>query len=48
MKGRRAGAALGAAGIVGFLALCEAVSRFGVVSGDYFPPLTRVSGALVT
>ncbi|MFJ9589026.1 ABC transporter permease [Streptomyces acidicola] len=39
---------MGAAGIVGFLALCEAVSRFGIVSGDYFPPLSRVADALVT
>lgn len=42
-----ANAAPGAAGLLGFLALWEALSRFGVVSEDYFPPFTRVADALV-
>ncbi|MEW2401340.1 ABC transporter permease [Streptomyces sp. NPDC046862] len=39
--------ALGSAGLVGFLALWEALSRSGVASEDYFPPFTRVADALV-
>lgn len=39
-------AALGTAGLAGFLALCEAVPRLGVVSGEYFPPVSRVADAL--
>ncbi|TLS44667.1 ABC transporter permease [Streptomyces montanus] len=45
---RGTNAALGAAGLAGFLALWEAVPRLGVVSEDYFPPVSRVAGALVT
>ncbi|MPY56860.1 ABC transporter permease [Streptomyces spongiae] len=41
-------AALGAAGLAGFLVLCEAVPRLGIVSEDYFPPLSRIADALVT
>ncbi|MFD2685012.1 ABC transporter permease [Streptomyces phyllanthi] len=39
---------MGAAGLAGFLALCEAVPRLGIVSEDYFPPLSRIADALVT
>jgi ABC-type nitrate/sulfonate/bicarbonate transport system permease component len=39
---------LGAAGFAGFLALWEAVPRLGIASEDYFPPVTRVAGALGT
>ncbi|GGW95420.1 ABC transporter permease [Streptomyces lomondensis] len=44
MKG--ADAALGAAGLAAFLALCEAVPRLGLVDEDYFPPAGRVADAL--
>ncbi|MFD3929058.1 ABC transporter permease [Streptomyces sp. NPDC058614] len=37
---------LGAAGLATFLALGEAVPRLGLVSADYFPPPTRIAGAL--
>ncbi len=40
-------AALGAAGLAGFLALCEAVPRLGIVSAEYFPPVSRIADALV-
>jgi ABC-type nitrate/sulfonate/bicarbonate transport system permease component len=40
-------AALGAAGFAGFLALWEAVPRLGIVRDTYFPPVSRVAGALV-
>lgn len=39
--------ALGAAGLVGFLALGEAAPRLGVVKEAYFPPTSRIAGALV-
>ncbi|MFF5563379.1 ABC transporter permease [Streptomyces sp. NPDC012623] len=39
-------ALLGGAGILGFLACWETVSRTGVVSADFFPPATRVLRAL--
>ncbi|MDT0569565.1 ABC transporter permease [Streptomyces sp. DSM 3412] len=45
---RTGNTALGAAGLVGFLALWEAVPRVGVVKDDYFPPISRVVDALVT
>ncbi|MDX2933408.1 ABC transporter permease [Streptomyces ipomoeae] len=45
MKGTNA--ALGAAGFAGFLALWEAVPRLGIVRDTYFPPVSRVAGALV-
>ncbi|MGW3289144.1 ABC transporter permease [Streptomyces sp. NPDC001002] len=38
--------ALGAAGLATFLALGEAVPRLGLVSADYFPPSSRIAGAL--
>ncbi|MFJ6087277.1 ABC transporter permease [Streptomyces sp. NPDC092369] len=38
--------ALGAAGLAAFLALGEAVPRLGLVSADYFPPSSRIAGAL--
>ncbi|MFE9649555.1 ABC transporter permease [Streptomyces sp. NPDC006365] len=41
-------ALLGTAGFAGFLAVCEAVPRIGIVSEDYFPPVTRIADALVT
>lgn len=41
-------ALLGTAGFAGFLVLCEAVPRIGIVSDDYFPPVTRIADALVT
>ncbi|WP_128375783.1 ABC transporter permease [Streptomyces cavernae] len=44
---RGTSAVLGAAGFAGFLALCEAVPRLGVVSEDYFPPVSRIADALV-
>ncbi|BBC31524.1 ABC transporter permease [Streptomyces graminofaciens] len=45
---RGANTALGAAGLAGFLALWEAVPRLGLVKDDYFPPVSRVAGALAT
>ncbi|WP_320779644.1 ABC transporter permease [Streptomyces sp. CRN 30] len=39
-------AAPGAAGLAGFLALWEAVPRLGIVSAEYFPPVSRVADAL--
>ncbi|MFE9679817.1 ABC transporter permease [Streptomyces sp. NPDC002701] len=39
---------LGAAGLAAFLALGEAVPRLGLVDEDYFPPTSRIAGALVT
>ncbi|MEV5550555.1 ABC transporter permease [Streptomyces sp. NPDC052309] len=43
---RGGNAALGAAGLAGFLALGEAVPRLGLVEEDYFPPAGRIAGAL--
>ncbi|MFF3333202.1 ABC transporter permease [Streptomyces sp. NPDC002888] len=45
---RGSGAVLGAAGLAGFLALCEAVPRLGIVDENYFPPAARVADALLT
>ncbi|MET7296173.1 ABC transporter permease [Streptomyces griseoloalbus] len=45
---RGANAALGAAGMAAFLALGEAVPRSGLVEEDYFPPTSRIAGALGT
>lgn len=39
-------AALGAAGLAAFLALGEAVPRLGLVKEAYFPPTSRIAGAL--
>ncbi|MFD4694405.1 ABC transporter permease [Streptomyces sp. NPDC058463] len=39
-------AALGLAGLAGFLALVEVVPRTGLVSPDYLPPTSRIAGAL--
>ncbi|MFI7407941.1 ABC transporter permease [Streptomyces sp. NPDC049627] len=39
--------ALGAAGLAAFLALGEAVPRLGLVKQVYFPPTSRIAGALV-
>ncbi|GAB2713231.1 ABC transporter permease [Streptomyces bullii] len=44
MRGENA--ALGAAGLAAFLALVEAVPRAGLVEEDYFPPPSRIAGAL--
>ncbi|WP_053747395.1 ABC transporter permease [Streptomyces sp. MMG1533] len=44
MKGENA--ALGAAGLAAFLALGEAVPRVGLVKEEYFPPTSRIAGAL--
>lgn len=44
--GRAVNAALGAAGLVGFLALGEAVPRLGLVKEAYFPPTSRIAEAL--
>ncbi|MDX6363466.1 MAG: hypothetical protein QOC85_2476, partial [Streptomyces sp.] len=41
-------AALGTAGLAGFLALGEVVPRLGLVSEDYVPPTSRIVRALVT
>ncbi|MGW6731662.1 ABC transporter permease [Streptomyces sp. NPDC055013] len=38
--------ALGAAGLAAFLALGEAVPRLGLVEEAYFPPTSRITGAL--
>ncbi|MFI9833452.1 ABC transporter permease [Streptomyces sp. NPDC051913] len=47
MKGQTAvNAALGAAGLVVFLALGEAVPRLGLVKEAYFPPASRIADAL--
>ena len=35
-----------AAGLAGFLALGEAVPRLGLVKEAYFPPTSRIAGAL--
>ncbi|WP_327726826.1 ABC transporter permease [Streptomyces sp. NBC_00487] len=43
---RGADAALGAAGLAGFLSLWEATPRLGLVEDDYLPPVSRVAGAL--
>ncbi|MFE6282007.1 ABC transporter permease [Streptomyces sp. NPDC057877] len=43
---RGAGAALGAAGLAGFLALGEAVPRLGLVKREYFPPTSEIADAL--
>jgi ABC-type nitrate/sulfonate/bicarbonate transport system permease component len=43
---RGGNAALGAAGLAGFLALGEAVPRLGLVKEAYFPPTSRIAGAL--
>ncbi|MFH8440423.1 ABC transporter permease [Streptomyces sp. NPDC018026] len=45
---RGANAALGAAGLAAFLALGEAVPRLGLVEEEYFPPTSRIAGALGT
>ncbi|MEU3793653.1 ABC transporter permease [Streptomyces fructofermentans] len=45
---RGEGALLGAAGLAGLLALCEAVPRLGLVEDEYFPPASRVADALAT
>lgn len=39
-------AVLGAAGLMGFLAVWEAVPRLGLVKDDFFPPVSRVADAL--
>ncbi|MFD9390945.1 ABC transporter permease [Streptomyces sp. NPDC060000] len=44
MKG--ANLALGAAGLAAFLALGEAVPRLGLAKEAYFPPTSRIAGAL--
>ncbi len=44
---RGVNAALGAAGLAAFLALGEAVPRLGLVKEAYFPPTSRIAGALV-
>lgn len=41
-------ALLGLAGLVVFLALGELVPRTGLVSADYFPPTSRIVGALAS
>ncbi|MDR6976163.1 ABC-type nitrate/sulfonate/bicarbonate transport system permease component [Streptomyces sp. 3330] len=43
---RGANLALGAAGLAAFLALGEAVPRLGLVEEAYFPPTSRIAGAL--
>ncbi|UOB08925.1 ABC transporter permease [Streptomyces sp. HP-A2021] len=43
---RGVNAALGAAGLAAFLALGEAVPRLGLVEETYFPPTSRIAGAL--
>ncbi|MFJ1608989.1 ABC transporter permease [Streptomyces sp. NPDC088253] len=43
---RGANAALGAAGLAAFLALGEAAPRLGLVKEAYFPPTSRIAGAL--
>ncbi|MBQ1092739.1 ABC transporter permease [Streptomyces sp. B93] len=43
---RGTNAALGAAGLAGFLALGEAVPRLGLVKAEFFPPTSRIAGAL--
>ncbi|MFF5183520.1 ABC transporter permease [Streptomyces sp. NPDC000345] len=43
---RAENAVLGAAGLAAFLALGEAVPRLGLVKEAYFPPTSRVAGAL--
>ncbi|MEU8576562.1 ABC transporter permease [Streptomyces asoensis] len=43
---RGADPALGAAGLAAFLALGEAVPRLGLVEEAYFPPTSRIAGAL--
>jgi ABC-type nitrate/sulfonate/bicarbonate transport system permease component len=43
---RGVNAALGAAGLAAFLALGEAVPRLGLVKEAYFPPTSRIAGAL--
>ncbi|MFF4587237.1 ABC transporter permease [Streptomyces sp. NPDC001388] len=43
---RAENAVLGAAGLTAFLALGEAVPRLGLVKEAYFPPTSRVAGAL--
>lgn len=45
---RGSAAVLGTAGLAGFLVLCEAVPRLGIVDEDYFPPAGRVADALLT
>ncbi|MEU9664341.1 ABC transporter permease [Streptomyces bobili] len=44
MRGENA--LLGAAGLAGFLALGEAAPRLGLVEEAYFPPTSRIAGAL--
>ncbi|MFI5473400.1 ABC transporter permease [Streptomyces cacaoi] len=43
---RGANLALGTAGLAAFLALGEAVPRLGLVKEAYFPPTSRIAGAL--
>ncbi|PBC59935.1 ABC transporter permease [Streptomyces sp. Tue6028] len=43
---RGANTALGTAGLAAFLALGEAVPRLGLVKEQYFPPTSRIAGAL--
>ncbi|MGW0144009.1 ABC transporter permease [Streptomyces sp. NPDC003333] len=43
---RGTNAALGVAGLAGFLALAEAVPRLGLVGDDYLPPAGRIAVAL--
>ncbi|MFE7928384.1 ABC transporter permease [Streptomyces sp. NPDC057456] len=43
---RGANLALGTAGLAAFLALGEAVPRLGLVEEAYFPPTSRIAGAL--
>lgn len=40
--------ALGLVGLVGFAVLLEVLPRIGIVSEDYFPPLSAMVGAMVT
>ncbi|WP_234373118.1 hypothetical protein [Streptomyces sp. H-KF8] len=46
MRGENA--ALGAAGLAGFLVLGEVVPRLGLVEQEYFPPVSRITEALAT
>ncbi len=46
MRGENA--ALGAAGLAGFLVLGEVVPRLGLVEQEYFPPVSRIAEALAT
>ena len=43
---RGTNAALGVAGLAGFLALAEAAPRLGLVDEEYVPPASRIAVAL--